>query len=70
MLFIKLGIIKIYNIGEDKALKIKVFEVLSDMNIGGAGRLLLTRFALSDCEKFDQKYYYQREVNLKKNLKK
>ena len=33
---------------------IKVVEVLSDTNIGGAGRLLLTRFALSDKEKFDE----------------
>ena len=35
-------------------MKIKVFEVLSDTNIGGAGRLLLTRFRLSDREKFEQ----------------
>ena len=33
---------------------IKVVEVLSDTNIGGAGRLLLTRFALSDKQKFDE----------------
>lgn len=35
-------------------MKIKVAEVLSDTNIGGAGRLLLTRFRLSDREKFEQ----------------
>ena len=70
MLFIKLGIIKIYNIGEDKALKIKVFEVLSDMNIGGAGRLLLTRFALSDCEKFDQKILLPKGSELEKEFEK
>ncbi len=34
---------------------IRVAEVLSDMNIGGAGRLLLTRFALSDKEQFDER---------------
>ena len=40
---------------EDVALKIKVAEVLSDTNIGGAGRLLLTRFRLSDRDKFEEK---------------
>ena len=35
-------------------MKVKVFEVLSDMNVGGAGKLLLTRMALSDKEKFDE----------------
>ena len=35
-------------------MSIKVFEVLSDMNIGGAGKLLLTRMSLSDKEKFDE----------------
>ena len=35
-------------------MKIKVFEVLSDMNVGGAGRLLLTRMALSEKGKFDE----------------
>ncbi len=35
-------------------MKIKVAEVLSDTNIGGAGRLLLTRFRLSNREKFEQ----------------
>ena len=34
---------------------IRVAEVLSDTNIGGAGRLLLTRFALSDKEQFDER---------------
>lgn len=34
---------------------IRVAEVLSDTNIGGAGRLLLTRFALSDREQFDER---------------
>ena len=35
-------------------MKIKVAEVLSDTNIGGAGRLLLTRFRLSDRERFEE----------------
>lgn len=34
-------------------MRIKVLEIISDTNIGGAGRLLLTRLAESDREKFD-----------------
>ncbi len=34
---------------------IRVAEILSDTNIGGAGRLLLNRFALSDKEQFEER---------------
>ena len=34
---------------------IRVAEILSDSNIGGAGRLLLARFSLSDREMFDER---------------
>ena len=49
---------------EEKALKIKVAEVLSDTNIGGAGRLLLTRFRLSDRDKFEQRIILPRGSEL------
>ncbi len=45
-------------------MKIKVAEVLSDTNIGGAGRLLLTRFRLSDRERFEQRIILPRGSEL------
>lgn len=35
-------------------MKIKVVEIISDMNIGGAGRLLLTRLSSCDRRKFEE----------------
>ncbi len=36
-------------------MKIKVAEIISDTNIGGAGRLLLTRLSVCDRERFDER---------------
>ena len=47
-------------------MKIKVVEVLSDTNIGGAGRLLLTRFYLSDRERFEQNIVLPKGSELEK----
>ena len=43
---------------------IKVVEVLSDTNIGGAGRLLLTRFALCNTDMFDEHIVLPKESEL------
>ena len=49
-------------------MKIKVFEVLSDTNIGGAGRLLSTRFALSNRDEFEENVILPRGSELEESF--
>lgn len=49
---------------------IKVCEVISDTNIGGAGRLLVTRLSVSDRGKFDSSVLLPKNSELKNELDK